>query len=88
MNMQLTLYFFVITMDKILIKKSLLLQNLSSKQICIHLNNLLLDPRLWEKFSSFNPNNREKIKRAYLQSCSCQPLCHDFPKKEINGALH
>ena len=49
-------------MDKLLIRKSLLLQNLSSKQICIHLNNLLLDPRLWEKFSSFHPNNREKIK--------------------------
>ena len=38
--------FFCITMDKILIRKSLLLQNLSSKQIRIHLNNLILDPRL------------------------------------------
>ena len=45
------------------IKIPLLLQNLSSKQIRIHLNNLLLDPRLWEKFSSFHPNNWEKIKK-------------------------
>ena len=40
------LYYFVSTIDKILIRKSLLLQNLSSKQIRIHLNNLLSDPRL------------------------------------------
>ena len=78
----------MIAMDKILISKSLLLQNLSFKQIHINLNNLLLDPRLWEKFSSFHPNNWEKIKKLYLQRCSCQPLCHDFPKKEISRALH
>ena len=58
-------------MDKILIRKSLSLQNLSSKQILIHLTNLLLDPRLREKVSSFHPNDREKIKGAYLQRCSC-----------------
>ena len=58
------------------------MQNLSYKKIRIHLNNLLLDSRFWENISSFHPNDREKIKRAYLQRCSCQPLSHDFPKKK------
>ena len=63
------------------------MQNLSSKKIRIHLNNLLLDPRFWENVSSFHPNDQEKIKRVYLQRCSCQPFSHDFPKKEISGVL-
>ena len=73
-------------MDKLLIKKSLLLQNSSFKQIHIYLNNLLLDIRLWlwEKASSFYPNGQGKIKRAYLQ----KGFSHDFPKKEISEALH
>ena len=69
---------FVSTIDKILIRKSLLLQNLFSK----------LNSKLWENVSSFHPNDKEKINRAYLQQCSCQPLNHDFPKKEISGVLH
>ena len=68
------LYYFVSTIDKILIRKSLLLQNLSSKQIRIHLNNLLSDLRLWENVSSFHPNDKKKISRAYLQRFSCQLL--------------
>ena len=71
-------------MDKILIKKSLLLQNSYSKQIHIYLNNLLLDIRLWEKVSSFYHNDQGKIKRTYLQ----RGFNHDFPKKEISEALH
>ena len=63
------------------------MQNLSSKQIHVHLNNLLLDPQFWENVSSFHPNDQEKIKRVYLQRCSCQPLSYDFPKKEISGVL-
>ena len=88
MNLYFTLYYFVSTIDKILIRKSLLLQNLFSKQIRIHLNNLLSDLRLWEKVSYFHPNDKEKINRAYLQRFSSQPLNHDLPKKEISGALH
>ena len=80
MNLYFTLYYFVSTIDKILIRKSLLLQNLFSKQIRIHLNNLLSDLRLWEKVSYFHPNDKEKINRAYLQRFSRQRLNHDFPK--------
>ena len=80
MNLYFTLYYFVSNIDKILIRKSLLLQNLFSKQIRIHLNNLLSDLRLWEKVSYFHPNDKEKINRAYLQRFSRQPLNHDFPK--------
>ena len=41
-----TIYSFVSTIDKILIRKSPLLQILSSKQIHNYLNNFLLDSRL------------------------------------------
>jgi len=44
-------------MDKFLIRKSLVLQNSSSKHIRIDLNNILLDTKLWNNFSSFNPND-------------------------------
>ena len=73
-------------MDKIFIKKSLLLQNSSFKQICTYLNNAFLDPTpwLWEKVSSFYHNDHGKIKRTYLQ----RGFNHDFPKKEISEALH
>ena len=67
-------------MDKILIKKSLLLQNSSFKQICTYLNNAFLDttPWLWEKVSSFYPNDQGKInKYIYLQ----RGFSHDFSKK-------
>ena len=77
------LYYFVSTIDKILIRKSLSLQDLSSKQIRIHLNNLLLDPRLWENVSSFHPNDKKKISRAYLQRFSCQPFNHDSLKEKL-----
>ena len=48
----------------LVLTKSILLQNLSSKQIRIHLKNFLLDLRLWEKVSSFHPNDREKKRRS------------------------
>ena len=73
-------------MDKILIKKSLLLQILSFKQIRIYLNNFLLDPRLWlwENVSSFYPNDQGKIKKVYLE----RGFSHDFSKKETSESLH
>jgi len=73
-------------MDKILINKSLLLQNSPFKQIHIYLNNFPLDPRLWlwEKVSSFYPNDQGKIKKVYSQ----RGFSHDFSKKEISEALH
>ena len=88
MNLKFTLYSFVSTIDKILIRKSLLLQILSSKQIHNYLNNFLLDSRLQEKVLFFHPNDKEKIKRVYLQRYSCQTLNHCFLKKEISGVLH
>ena len=53
----------------------------------LHFNNLLSDPTLWENVSSFHPNDQDEIRRVYLQRGSCQPLGHDFPKKEFSGAL-
>ena len=56
-------------------------------KISIDLNNLLLDPRLWENVSSFPINDQDEIKIVYLQRGFFQPLGHNFPKKEICGVL-
>ena len=52
------------------------------------MNNFLLDSRLQENVLFFHPNDKEKIKRVYLQRYSCQTLNHYFLKKEISGVLH
>ena len=78
------LYSFASTMNKFLIRKSLVLQDSYSKQIHIDLKNFLSNPRLGENVSSFH----DEIRRTYIQSGSCHPLGHDFLEKEISGALH
>ena len=42
------------------------MQDSSSKEIRIDLNNLLLDSKLWENVLSCHPNGQDEIKRAYL----------------------
>ena len=85
-------------MDKYLIRKphtqdSTLVQDSSSfsKRICVDFNleNLPSDLGLWEKISSYHPNNHDEIRRYYLQKGPCQPIFehHDdyplsyFPEK-------
>ena len=64
------------------------MQDSSSKQNRIDLNNLLLDPKLWENVLSFHINDYDEIKIVYLQKCIFQPLGHNFPKKEISGIFY
>ena len=64
-------------MNKFLIRKSLILQDSPCNQICINLNNLLSNLRLWENVFSFHPNDRDELRRAYLQRDPCQPLERD-----------
>ena len=48
----------------------------SSKRIRVDFNleNLPSDPGLWEKISSYHPNNHDEIRRYYLQKGHCQPV--------------
>ena len=59
--------------------KSLVMQNSFSKKICVDLNNLFSDPKLWENISFFHLNYRDEIRVIYLQRGSCQRLGHNFP---------
>ena len=86
-------------MDKYLIRKphtedSSLVQNSSSssKRICVDFNleNLPSDPGLWEKISSYHPNNHDEIRRYYLQKGHCQPIFqnHDYPLTDFSRKPH
>ena len=44
----------------------------------INLENLPSDPGLWEKISSYYPNNHNEIRRYYLTKGPCQPIVHDY----------
>ena len=75
-------------MDKYLIRKprtqdSSPVQDSSSsfKQIRVDFNleNLLSNPGLRQKISSYHPNNHDEIRRHYLTKDPCQPVLHDYP---------
>ena len=36
-----------------------------------------------KQISCYHPNNRNNIRRAYLQKGPCQPRKHDFPKRQF-----
>ena len=58
----------------------------SSKRIRVDFNleNLLLDPGLRQKISSYHPNNHDEIRRYYLTKGPCQ-LVHDYPVSYFSG---
>ena len=39
------------------------------------------------KISAYHPNDRDKIRRAYLQRGPCQPTQHNFPQRKIGKSL-
>ena len=41
--------------------------------------NLPTDPGSRIKISNYHPNERDQIRRHYLQNKPCQPVDHDFP---------
>ena len=54
------------------------------------LENLLSNPRLREKISSYHPNNHDEIRRFYLQKDPCQPIFknHDYLLTDFSGMPH
>ena len=45
--------------------------------------NLPMDPGLRIKISNYHPNERDQIRRHYLQNKPCQPVDHDFPRSQF-----
>ena len=48
-------------------------------RVDFNLENLLSNPGLRQKISSYHPNNHDEIRRHYLTKGPCQPILHDFP---------
>ncbi|KAG4387320.1 hypothetical protein GLYMA_11G176303v4 [Glycine max] len=61
--------------------------SLQQQQIEINLEDLPLDPGKRIKISAYHPNDRDKIRRAYLQRGPCQPTQHNFPQRKIGKSL-
>ena len=51
------------------------------------LANLPSDPGLRPRILEYGPNDREEVRRAYLQKGPCQPHTHSFPQKMIGQVL-
>ena len=59
------------------------------KQVRVELNldGLPSYPKLRKQILEYNPNDRDKVRRTYLQRGPCQPHEHNFPQKKIRAAL-
>ena len=55
------------------------------KQIRIEVDvaNLPTNPGLRIKISDYHSNERDQIRRHYLQNKYCQPIDHDFPQSQF-----
>ena len=55
------------------------------KRTCIKVDvaNLPTDPGLRIKISNYHPNERDQIRRHYLQNKTCQLVNHDFPQSQF-----
>ena len=55
------------------------------KQTHIEMNfaTLHMDPSLRRKFYDYHPNERDQIRRYYLQNKPCQLVDHDFPQSQF-----
>ena len=46
--------------------------------------NLPTGPSLRKKISNYHPNERDQIRRHYLQNKACQLVNHDFPQSQFD----
>ncbi|KAG4108988.1 hypothetical protein GLYMA_U031215v4 [Glycine max] len=60
---------------------------LQHQRIEINLEDFPLDLGKRIKISVYHPNDRDKIRRAYLQRGPCQPTQHNFPQRKIGKSL-
>ncbi|XP_038707267.1 zinc finger MYM-type protein 5-like [Tripterygium wilfordii] len=61
--------------------------SLNQKQKEIDLEDILADPGLRKPINEYLVNDRDRVRRAYLQKGPTQPHGHMFPQKMISGML-
>ncbi|KAL3825507.1 hypothetical protein ACJIZ3_021536 [Penstemon smallii] len=61
--------------------------NQFSKKSRFESNNLIINPGLRKQISEYDVNEREEIRRAYLQKGPCQPRTNNFPQRNIGGRM-
>ena len=76
------------TQDSYLTQDSSSTQDSSAKHGRVDVNNLPSDPGLQKNISFYHPNDRDQIRKYYLQKKPCQPYEHDFPQTKICGLMH
>ena len=52
-------------------------------RIEVDVANLPTDPGLRIKISNYHANERDQIRRHYLQNKACQPVNHGFPQSQF-----
>ncbi|XP_047947406.1 zinc finger MYM-type protein 1-like [Salvia hispanica] len=84
-------------MEKFLKRKNLIVEEIPSigegasddhskrKHVEINLEDLPSDPGLRKNIFRYHPNDRDRIRRHYLQQGPCQPKGHDFRQKKIGN---
>ena len=70
-------------MEKYLKRKAPSTSNASNNPI--NINDLPSDPSERPKIITYNPNQRDEIRRTYLVRGPCQPRGHEFPTKLIGA---
>lgn len=53
----------------------------------VDLDDLPIDPRERNQVSYYHPNDRDKIRRVYLQKGHCQPKDHNLPQRQFGTSL-
>jgi hypothetical protein len=53
----------------------------------VDLENLPADPGERNQMLCYHPNDRDEIRRAYLQKGPCQPKEHNFPQRQFGSSL-
>ncbi|PIN22669.1 hypothetical protein CDL12_04614 [Handroanthus impetiginosus] len=77
-------------MEKYFKRKSKVLEESSQiedqgiSQDCLRHNRVAIN---FKKINDYHPNDRDEIRRWYLQKKPCQPFNHEFPTKNIGGKM-
>ncbi|KAJ0752191.1 putative transcription factor and/or regulators TTF-type(Zn) family [Helianthus annuus] len=69
------------------LKRKFHVSSSSNNRMKIHLEDLPWDPPERKPILSYDVNQRDEIRWAYLNNGPCQPQGHVFPKRDIGGRL-
>ncbi|XP_029148764.1 uncharacterized protein [Arachis hypogaea] len=64
-----------------------LISSNKKKFLEFNVESLVADPGQGPKISNYDPNERDEVRRAYLQKGPCQPREHDFPQTYFGTSI-